>query len=137
MKLGEWLNTQLPVVAENLYRELLREDSVPEEYRETPVSAAWYHLSRHARNFYVTKAEGSEDKKTEGRLPPTCEQPETTCKAFGLSQALLACQAGSPGMRASFFNRYADAVTMAVPALSKVLKKPRPPKRRVSNASQN
>ena len=129
MKLSEWTKTQLPQVVERLHAELVREDPVPQEYAATPVAAAWYHISRHARNLRVTERVGPGSKRTKGSLPRLCGQPASTCKAFGLANALLACQPGAPGMRRAFFNRYADAVRIVQPALLKLLQRLSPPAR--------
>jgi hypothetical protein len=117
-------------VVENLYQELLREDPVTKKYKkkdlDITLAAALYHISRHTQVYSFD----SEDKRVKGKLPRPCKQPAEECKALGLSQALLACHSGSPGIRAAFFNRYADAVKTSVSALSKVLKRLSPPARK-------
>jgi hypothetical protein len=120
MTTSEWIETLLPKVTERLYKELLLLDPVPEtdEYEKTPTVAAWYHLSRHAKRMKVTRAT---KKGTIGKLPPLCPHPLPGCKAYGLAQALLACQPGAPGIAAATVGHYVDVVFSTRLALGKII----------------
>lgn len=122
MKTREWIKNILPKVADRLYSEILRQDRVPREYAATPVSAAMYHLSRHAHEYSVTPVKASKGK-LKGRLPKPCKVPPLTCKAYGLAQALLACQTGAPGIGAAVIFDYVSAAKSMRAGLEKLLKK--------------
>ena len=120
MRHSDWIEAVLPKVADRLYRELLLLDPVLNESACSPITAATYHPSRHLQSLTATPIGNSEAPMVS--MPSACKVPVGECKAYALSQALLACQRGSPGIGGQVVFRYVGAARSAWNALRKLLK---------------
>jgi hypothetical protein len=121
VKSTDWIETQLPKVADRLHKELLVLDPVPKKYAATAAAAATYHLSRHARAFNVKPVKVS-GRKLRGTRPKPCKVPPRTCKGYSLAQALLACQKGAPGIGSAVIFDYVKAAQSLRIGLGNILK---------------
>ena len=120
MRHSDWIEAVLPKVADRLYRELLLLDPVLNESACSPITAATYHPSRHLQSLTATPIGNSEAPMVS--MPSACKVPVGECKAYALSQALLACQRGSPGIGGQVVFRYVGAARSAWNVLRKLLK---------------